>query len=340
MTVSTDPSAIAWSMSSRPGMGRHVGRAAGQRPASLYAGHDDPPDRRLHLRGRGELGHLDAAGRPSCPRTTSNWWPPPVAGPCWCPRPAARPRARPRAPTRSSPSSTGWCSAAAATSTRGPTARNRGPRWAASTPTATPASGPCWPPPCGPTCPCSPSAGAARSSTSSSAAPCTSTCPTWSATWPTARAPFVFGDVEVETVPGHPGRRRLRSVAHGALLAPPVHRRPRPRPGHHRLRRRRRHRGGRAPRPARFVLGVQWHPEEGMDQRPFDALVEAAVGLRRGAFGAPQRVSAPATRPGGRRHRGQPRPGRRAGRPLRRRRPAPRRCAPAMPAWPRTGRPR
>jgi putative glutamine amidotransferase len=27
---------------------------------------------------------------------------------------------------------------------------------------------------------------------------------------------------------------------------------------------------------ARFVLGVQWHPEEGRDQRPFDALVEAA----------------------------------------------------------------
>ena len=32
---------------------------------------------------------------------------------------------------------------------------------------------------------------------------------------------------------------------------------------------------------ARFVLGVQWHPEEGMDQRPFDALVAAAVGYRR-----------------------------------------------------------
>jgi gamma-glutamyl-gamma-aminobutyrate hydrolase PuuD len=27
---------------------------------------------------------------------------------------------------------------------------------------------------------------------------------------------------------------------------------------------------------ARFVLGVQWHPEEGRDQRPFDALVTAA----------------------------------------------------------------
>jgi gamma-glutamyl-gamma-aminobutyrate hydrolase PuuD len=27
---------------------------------------------------------------------------------------------------------------------------------------------------------------------------------------------------------------------------------------------------------ARFVLGVQWHPEEGKDQRPFDALLAAA----------------------------------------------------------------
>jgi gamma-glutamyl-gamma-aminobutyrate hydrolase PuuD len=27
---------------------------------------------------------------------------------------------------------------------------------------------------------------------------------------------------------------------------------------------------------ARFVLAVQWHPEEAMDQRPFDALVRAA----------------------------------------------------------------
>ena len=31
---------------------------------------------------------------------------------------------------------------------------------------------------------------------------------------------------------------------------------------------------------ARFVLGVQWHPEEGQDQRPFAALVEAASAYR------------------------------------------------------------
>jgi putative glutamine amidotransferase len=29
-----------------------------------------------------------------------------------------------------------------------------------------------------------------------------------------------------------------------------------------------------------FVLGVQWHPEEGADQRPFAALVEAARSYR------------------------------------------------------------
>jgi putative glutamine amidotransferase len=27
---------------------------------------------------------------------------------------------------------------------------------------------------------------------------------------------------------------------------------------------------------ARFVLAVQWHPEEAMDPRPFEALVRAA----------------------------------------------------------------
>ncbi len=32
---------------------------------------------------------------------------------------------------------------------------------------------------------------------------------------------------------------------------------------------------------ARFVVGVQWHPEEGMDQRPFDALVKAARDYRK-----------------------------------------------------------
>jgi len=31
---------------------------------------------------------------------------------------------------------------------------------------------------------------------------------------------------------------------------------------------------------ARFVLGVQWHPEEGRDQRPFAALVAAAAAYR------------------------------------------------------------
>jgi putative glutamine amidotransferase len=89
-------------------------------------------------------------------------------------------------------------------------------------------------------------------------------------------APLVFGEVEVETVPGtraaavfgssptvlcshHQSIAALgrglvttASAPDGVIEAVEL-------PG------------------SRFVLGVQWHPEEGMDQRPFDALVHAAV---------------------------------------------------------------
>jgi gamma-glutamyl-gamma-aminobutyrate hydrolase PuuD len=88
-------------------------------------------------------------------------------------------------------------------------------------------------------------------------------------------APFVFGDVDVETVPG--------SLAAEVFGAQPV-----VKCSHHQaiadL--------GRGlvqtaatddgvPEAvelegARFVLGVQWHPEEQGDRRPFDALVRAA----------------------------------------------------------------
>ncbi len=40
---------------------------------------------------------------------------------------------------------------------------------------------------------------------------------------------------------------------------------------------------------ARFVLAVQWHPEEAMDQRPFDALVQAARDYK-AALSAPATV--------------------------------------------------
>ncbi len=94
-------------------------------------------------------------------------------------------------------------------------------------------------------------------------------------------APLVFGEVEVETVPGtrvagvfgpsptvlcshHQsiaasgrGLVTTASAADGVIEAVEL-------PG------------------ARFVLGVQWHPEEGMDQRPFDALVEAATAYAEG----------------------------------------------------------
>jgi gamma-glutamyl-gamma-aminobutyrate hydrolase PuuD len=39
---------------------------------------------------------------------------------------------------------------------------------------------------------------------------------------------------------------------------------------------------------AHFVLGVQWHPEEGTDRRPFDALVSAAASYHREPEAAPQ----------------------------------------------------
>ncbi len=89
------------------------------------------------------------------------------------------------------------------------------------------------------------------------------------------RAPMVFGDVDVATVPG-----TVTSSVFGARTTV--------RCSHHQAI----HDLGRGlvvtasaadgvveavelP-SARFVLAIQWHPEEGMDRRPFDALVRAA----------------------------------------------------------------
>jgi putative glutamine amidotransferase len=95
-------------------------------------------------------------------------------------------------------------------------------------------------------------------------------------------APYVFGEVDVDTVPG--------SKAADVFGARPV-----VRCSHHQaisdLGR------GLVPTAstddgvieavelpdARFVLGVQWHPEEQGDQRPFDALVRAATRYRQDA---------------------------------------------------------
>ena len=92
-------------------------------------------------------------------------------------------------------------------------------------------------------------------------------------------APSVFGDVDVDTVPG--------SKAAEVFGAKPV-----VRCSHHQAIRDL----GRGLVPtastddgvieavelqsARFVLGVQWHPEEQGDRRPFDALVRAATAYR------------------------------------------------------------
>ena len=92
-------------------------------------------------------------------------------------------------------------------------------------------------------------------------------------------APSVFGDVEVETVPGTvtaavfgstatvlcSHHQAIRDLGRGLVVTA---------------------RAGdgvieavELP-TARFVLAVQWHPEEGMDRRPFDALVRAARDYR------------------------------------------------------------
>ncbi len=92
-------------------------------------------------------------------------------------------------------------------------------------------------------------------------------------------APYVFGDVGVQTVPG--------SLAAGVFGDQPT-----VRCSHHQAIRELGH--GLVPTArtadgvveavelpsARFVLAVQWHPEEASDQRPFDALVEAARDYR------------------------------------------------------------
>jgi anthranilate synthase component 2/putative glutamine amidotransferase len=86
---------------------------------------------------------------------------------------------------------------------------------------------------------------------------------------------LVFGDVEVETTPGSIAaavfgarptvlcshHQSIRDVAPGLVVTATTH-------------------DGVVEAvelpSARFVLGVQWHPEEQGDQRPFDALVRAA----------------------------------------------------------------
>jgi gamma-glutamyl-gamma-aminobutyrate hydrolase PuuD len=92
-------------------------------------------------------------------------------------------------------------------------------------------------------------------------------------------APYVFGDVEVETQPGSRtadvfgASPTVRCSHHQAINAL----------GRGLVATARTEDGvvEAVELPsARFVLGVQWHPEEGHDQRPFDALVEAARAYR------------------------------------------------------------
>ncbi len=262
-------------------LGRWFSRPHAQEPAC------DPPHRRVHLRGRRPLGVVGAPLPPCCPSPTSSWSPRPAAGPCCCPRRAAprgarrRGRRGGRRPRRPGAHRRGR---------RRPPRLRRGARARGGRRRPDPRRQRARPPrrrPRGPTCPCSPSAAAARCSTSSSAAPCTSTCPTWWATWRTAARPTCSATSRSRPCRAPSRPPRLRGVAHGAAARttrpsatsaaawwPP------PPPPTASSRR------SSSPR-ARFVLGVQWHPEEGMDQRPFDALVEAAAAYAEGAAGAP-----------------------------------------------------
>jgi putative glutamine amidotransferase len=107
-------------------------------------------------------------------------------------------------------------------------------------------------------------------------------------------APHVFDEVEVETTPGSAAaavfgtrptvlcshHQAIRDVAPGLVVTAKTH-------------------DGvieavELP-SARFVLGVQWHPEEQGDQRPFDALVRAAMDDRSGtSLRRPRRTASPA----------------------------------------------
>jgi putative glutamine amidotransferase len=92
-------------------------------------------------------------------------------------------------------------------------------------------------------------------------------------------APYVFGEVEVETRPGSIAadvfgatptvlcshHQSIRDLGHGLIATATTD------DGDIEA----------VELPSRhFVLGVQWHPEELGDQRPFDALVRAAHNYR------------------------------------------------------------
>jgi putative glutamine amidotransferase len=103
-------------------------------------------------------------------------------------------------------------------------------------------------------------------------------------------APYVFGDVDVETVAG---TRTADVFGHAATVCCSHHQ------AIDRL-----GRGLEVTARAgdgvieavelpgsRFVLAVQWHPEQGWDQRPFDALIEAATSYADDRIRSSERVT-------------------------------------------------
>ena len=189
-------------------------------------------------------------------------------------------RARRRARTRSSRSSTAWCSPAGETWTPPPTARSPTPRCRGSTTNR------------------DASERALLAAALRADLPVLAICrgcqvlnvelggtlyqhlPDVVGNLDHRSAPMVFGDVDVATVPGSvtaavfgptttvrcSHHQSIRDLGRGLVVTA--------------------HAGDGVIEAvelpsARFVLAVQWHPEEGMDQRPFDALVEAAAAYRR-----------------------------------------------------------
>ena len=279
-------------------------RTAGERPARRYAGPvkfaparvrelaGDPAHRRLHLRGRRPLGRRGSAGPPCCPSPTSSWSPRPAAGPCSCPR-----RAR-------APGGPGAGADEVDRRARRPRAHRRGRR--------------------------RPAAPTARSPMPEVAGVDPNRDASERALLAAALAGRPAGARHLPRLPGpqrrarrhaapaparrggapRPPQRALSSSATSTSRrcrapSPPASSGPRPRCAARTTRPSATSAAAWWPPPrtadgvveavelpsARFVLGVQWHPEEGMDQRPFDALVEAARRLRGRAVGAPERMT-------------------------------------------------
>ena len=146
-------------------------------------------------------------------------------------------------------------------------------------------------------------------------------------TWRTAAAPLVFGEVEVETVPGLEAAD-VFGPAHGRpVLAPPGHRRPRAGAGHRPPPRPTASSRRSSSRRRASSSACSGTPRSGRTSGRSTRWSRRPTAYAAGAVGAPQRVNGRRQRPGRRRHRGEPGARCRAGGALRRRRACTSGCA-------------